>query len=44
MTAKKSEGDIWEMVCKKCGAEVSGPDKDSVEITMERHAKICGGK
>jgi hypothetical protein len=38
----KAKDDIWEMVCEKCGAEVSGPDKDSVEETMARHA--CGGK
>ena len=40
----KKVDDIWEMVCEKCGAAVSGPDKGSVEETMARHAKVCGGK
>lgn len=40
---KKNDADIWELVCK-CGNEISGPDKDSVEEAMARHEKVCGGK
>lgn len=42
--SKKIDADIWEATCKKCGVGVSGPDKDSVEETMARHDKVCGGK
>ena len=41
---KAKDDDIWGMVCEKCGEEVSGPDKKSVEETMARHDKACGGK
>lgn len=41
--AKKND-DAWEMVCETCGLSVSGPDKESVEEVMARHAKSCGGK
>lgn len=41
---KKHDNDIWQMICETCGMEVSGPDKDSVEETMARHARVCGSK
>jgi hypothetical protein len=41
--SKKEAPEIHYLECK-CGAAVSGPDRDSVEETMARHKAKCKAK
>lgn len=40
----KKKADIQQIVCPKCGEDVSGPNLDSVKAAMSRHQKKAHGK